>query len=73
MEKLNKILAGVLRLSEEDLVDSLMMEDVERWDSLTHMDLVTSIEEGLGIEFTMDDIMSMTDILTIRTIVSSFQ
>ena len=73
MEKLNKILAGVLRLSEEDLVDSLMMEDVERWDSLTHMDLVTSIEEGLGIEFTMDDIMSMTDILTIRTIVRSFQ
>ena len=71
MKKLDKILCEVLRLSEEDLVDTLMMSDVERWDSLTHMDLVTSIEQGLGIEFSMDDIISMKDVLTIRTVVQS--
>ncbi len=69
MEKLNKILCEVFRLKEDKLNDTLTMEDIEKWDSLTHMDLVTSIEEGLNIQLTMDDIMSMKDIKTIKNIV----
>lgn len=69
MEKLNKILCDVFRLKDDELNDTLTMEDIEKWDSLTHMDLVTSIEEGLNIQLTMDDIMSMKDIKTIKNIV----
>lgn len=69
MEKLNKILCDVFRLKDDELNDTLTMEDIEKWDSLTHMDLVTSIEEGLNIQLTMDDIMSMKDIKTIQNIV----
>ena len=72
MEKLNKILCEVFRLKENELDDKLTMEDIESWDSLTHMDLITSIEEGLNIQLTMDDIMNMKDISTIRTIVKRF-
>ena len=45
------------------------MKDIKIWDSLTHMDLITSIEAGLNIQLTMDDIMSMKDIKTIKNIV----
>jgi acyl carrier protein len=69
MDKLNKILSEVFRLKEDELNDELTMEDIENWDSLTHMDLITSIEEGLDIQLSMDNIMSMKDIKTIRTIV----
>jgi len=69
MDKLNKILCDVFRLKEDELNDTLTMEDIKKWDSLTHMDLVTSIEEGLNIQLTMDDIMSMKDIKTIKNIV----
>jgi acyl carrier protein len=69
MKKLNKILCEVFRLKEDELNDELTMEDIESWDSLTHMDLITSIEEGLDIQLTMDDIMNMKDIKAIRTIV----
>lgn len=69
MEKLDKILCEVFRLKDSELSDVLTMQDIERWDSLTHMDLVTSIEEGLEIQLTMDDIMSMKDIKTIKKIV----
>ncbi len=69
MDKLNKILCDVFRLKEDKLNDTLTMEDIKKWDSLTHMDLVTSIEEGLNIQLTMDDIMSMKDIKTIKNIV----
>jgi acyl carrier protein len=72
MKKLNNILCKVFRLKENELDDKLTMEDIESWDSLTHMDLITSIEEGLDIQLTMDDIMNMKDIATIRTIVKRF-
>ncbi|MDC3309579.1 acyl carrier protein [bacterium] len=71
MEKLNKILCEILRLTEDDLKDDLSMSNVQRWDSLTHMDLVTSIEDELNIQLSMDDIMNMTDIGTVRSIVGS--
>ena len=50
MEKLNNILCEVFRLKGNELDDKLTMEDIESWDSLTHMDLITSIEEGLNIQ-----------------------
>ena len=37
----------MFRLKEEELNDSLKMEDVSRWDSLTHMDLISTIEDAI--------------------------
>lgn len=70
MDKLNKVLCEVFRLKEDELSDSLTMENIQSWDSLRHMDLITSIEESFNIQFTMDDIMNMKDIKTIKEIVS---
>ncbi|MCK9472188.1 acyl carrier protein [Sulfurimonas sp.] len=69
MEKIDEILCNVFRLKEDELNDELTMSDIEKWDSLTHMDLVISLEEGLDIQLTMDDIMSMKDVKTIKSIV----
>ena len=70
MEKLNQIIAGVLRMKEEELKDGLTMQDLESWDSLKHMDLITSIEKDFDIQFSMDEILIMTDIKTIKKIVN---
>lgn len=70
MERLNEILCDVFRIEKNDLKEELTMDDIQSWDSLTHMDLITSLEDGLEIQFTMDDIMIMKDIKTIRSIVS---
>jgi acyl carrier protein len=69
MEKLEKILCEVFRLKSDELNDELTMDDIQAWDSLTHMDLITSIEEGLNIQLTMDDIMNMKDVKTIKSVV----
>lgn len=69
MDKLEEILCEVFRLKKDELTDSLTMTDVEYWDSLTHMDLITSIEEGFNIQLSMDEIMDMKDIASIKTIV----
>lgn len=69
MEKLNKILLNVFRIEDGELSDDLTIEDIQLWDSLTHMALITSIESSLKITFTMQDIMIMRDIKTIKSIV----
>ena len=69
MEKLNKILCEVFRLKDEELKDELTMEDIQSWDSLTHMNLITSIEDSFPIVFSMEEIMAMTDVKTLRGIV----
>ncbi|SFK83837.1 acyl carrier protein [Nitrosomonas aestuarii] len=40
-------------------------DDVEEWDSLSHIRLLTAIEAGFGIQFDLDEIGSMTDVATI--------
>lgn len=69
MDKLEEILCEVFRLKKDELNDSLTMTEVEYWDSLTHMDLITSIEEAFDIQLSMDEIMDMKDIASIKTIV----
>ena len=70
MQKLDKILCDILGIKEEELDDSLKKENVKKWDSLTHMDLISTIEEEFSIQLSMDEIMNMTDIKTIREIVT---
>ena len=64
--KINDILKRVLRVSTEDLKKDLGINDVENWDSLTHMTLIVDIENELNIELTGDEIAEMTSFSKIR-------
>lgn len=70
MKELNSILNKVLKIEINELNETLSMRDSEIWDSLKHMELIVSIEENLNIELSMDDIMNMTDVGSIKKIVS---
>ncbi len=69
--KINDILKRVLRVSTEDLKKDLGINDVENWDSLTHMTLIVDIENELNIELTGDEIAEMTSFSKIREILNS--
>ena len=69
MKKLDQIMSEVFRMSVEELKDEYTMKNIENWDSLKHMDLILSIEKGLDVQLSMDDILKMKDIKTIRKIV----
>lgn len=68
MKDIDKILIKVFGVSEENISDDTTMNDILGWDSLTHMDLITAIEEGLGIELDGDEIAEMTSIGNIRKV-----
>ena len=70
MKTLDAILSEVFRIPQDEIHEGLTMDDIQHWDSLTHMDLITSIEQGLRIQLTMDEIMTMKDVKSIRSIVA---
>ena len=45
-------------------------DDIEEWDSLSHIRLLTAIEAGFGVQFDLDEISNMTDVATIVDLLS---
>ena len=40
-------------------------DDIEEWDSLSHIRLLTAIETSFGVQFDLDEIGNMADVATI--------
>lgn len=70
MDKIAQILAVVFRMKIELIDDNLTRDAVPRWDSLTHMDMITSLEEHFNIQFDMDEIVEMQDFSTIKILIN---
>lgn len=61
-----------LSISEEELVDSTAYNELEAWDSLTHLKIVSSIEETFSIELEVDDIIGMENFGKAKEIVGRY-
>ena len=72
MEKINEIIIKTLKVSNDEVEKDLTMADVARWDSLTHMDLIVTIENELDIQLTGDDIADMITFDSIRRVVAKY-
>ena len=60
--KLNEIFIDVLDLDEVELTDETSANDIEEWDSLSHIQLIVAIEKTFGIKFTSLEIMKWKNV-----------
>lgn len=67
-QKLKDLMAELFKMQQEEITDSLIMKDIDVWDSLKHMELIVSIEEMFGIELTFDEIVAMQTFKEIKRI-----
>jgi acyl carrier protein len=61
-ERLNEIFIDVLDLDECELTDETSANDIEEWDSLSHIQLIVAIEKALKIKFTSLEIMKWKNV-----------
>ena len=72
-EKLNEIFCDVLDLDEVHLTDASVADDIEEWDSLEHINLISAVESTFKMKFkmkevsTMKNVGEMVDIIAERT------
>lgn len=73
LEKLNKVLCDVFDLKNvEDIKDEMGPDEIENWDSLGHVELITSLEEVFDIAFDVVDISRMYSVGDIKKIVKKY-
>lgn len=62
LAKVEEIFREELEIDDLVLTDETTADDVEEWDSLSHIQLVAAMEEAFGIEFKSREILSWENI-----------
>lgn len=70
-EKLTTLLSKVFEMPVSQIRPELSNKDISKWDSLTHMDMITSLEENFKVEFDFDEIVGMTSVEKIESVLKS--
>ncbi len=62
LNQINEIFIDILDNKQIQLSDKTTANDIEEWNSLTHMELVVSIEKHFKIRFSLKEIQSWSNV-----------
>ncbi len=65
LDQLGSIFQDTFTENDHPFSMDITRDDVEEWDSLSHIRLLTAIETSFDIQFDLDEIGNMTDVATI--------
>jgi acyl carrier protein len=68
-EKLVEIVAELFDLAPAAVDDALTPEDVELWDSMNHLRLVSAVEQEFQIKLSMQEIESIHNLGALRALI----
>ena len=57
LEKYNKVLKTCLRLEDDELNENLMYNRHKNWNSVSHIDMISQLEETFAVQFSTIEIM----------------
>ena len=60
-EKLNEVFSDAFD-EENTVTPETTSSDIEEWDSLTHITLISEVEETFGVKFSMKDVLGMKNV-----------
>jgi acyl carrier protein len=70
LKNLHQVISEVLRMAPEKITADMSIHKVDTWNSLTHIELVVTIEERFHIQLTEDEIVAMTSVDEIQRVLS---
>lgn len=70
-EKISNALTTILGHDDFELHDELTAKDVDGWDSLSHMMIITKIEEEFNIRFKLRDLNKLKNLGSLVSVIQS--
>lgn len=62
VEKLNKIFRKVFKDDSIEIYNEMTANNVAKWDSLTHLVLISNTEDDFGIKFKLKELVAMKNV-----------
>ena len=62
LERVNEIFCDVFDDEDLEINESTCADDIEDWDSLTHITLISAVENEFGFKFSMKEVQGMQDV-----------
>ena len=71
-EKLIRAFTEALSIAPSLVTDSLMYQGITEWDSISHMVLISQIEEAFDVSIDTDDVIDMSSVAKAKEILSKY-
>lgn len=59
MRKLKTMIANVLNVDPDQILSESSPQTIASWDSMAGLKMITELEKGYSVEFTMDEVLSV--------------
>ena len=71
-EKLQNAFCTALEIEATVVKDDLKYQSIPEWDSMSHMFLISELEEAFDIEIDTDDVIDLSSVAKAREILSKY-
>ena len=71
--RLRAVVTQTLRIPDGKYRPDLSLGDIDEWDSVAHLDLLSSIEQAFGLRFRTEEIVELTSLDEIRARIAAAQ
>lgn len=61
-ERLQEVFRDVFDDDEIELCDDTTADDIDAWDSLTHVQLIVAVEKEFGLKFSTVEVMKLKNV-----------
>ena len=61
-EKVIQVLVNILQVSPEEISTKTTSDDVEKWDSMNHINMILALEQEFGIRYDEEQVVSMLSV-----------
>lgn len=70
-QKLQQVMRDTFDNQKIVISDAMTANDVEEWDSLSHIELIINIESEFNLKLTVDDIINLKNVGEMVTMIDS--
>tara|TARA_Y100000310_G_scaffold275111_1_gene291516 strand:- start:343 stop:582 length:240 start_codon:yes stop_codon:yes gene_type:complete len=71
-KKLHTLLAEILEIEPEKINDETSPENTPFWDSFNGLMIAAELEKSSGVQFTMEDVLSVKKVADIKKILNKY-